>query len=460
MSSVPQRLLALLDKYMKAQVEIYRFNGNVLVARGGNVVYQKSFGYSNYDTKERLNQNALFDTGSIAKEFTAMDIVILKEKGKLSLDDSLQKFFPQLPYPKITIRHLLTHTSGIPEYFDLMLKKWDLQKTANNSDVINILASEKPAAYFDAGADLKYSSTAFDLLASIIEKVSGQSWTAFTTEQILKPLGMTYSRADNVRPPSPKPIPGVVYGFAYSDSLRGYMLAESRPENKGMHAFDDVYGSGGINASTGDLLKWDRALKNHTLISESAQKEMLSIQSTKNTEPPITFGYGIGLGRSDLGNYIYHSGNWPGFRAMLIRYLEDDVTVVVLSNNESKSEHIAGGLAAIALGRQVVMPSVHKEVPVDASELAQYAGRYMMTKLKQYYLITWPTAIIIRDNRLFLHLEGSPDQEDIELKAESPTKLFYADGTDRQLEFERDAAGVPVKMWQITWGVRREVKKI
>ena len=113
---------SLLDEYMQGQAKIYNFNGNVLVAKNGNIIYQKSFGYANYDTKEPLDKNSLFDTGSIGKQFTAMGILLLKEKGKLSYGDRLQKFFPELPYPDVTIRQMLTHTSGLPEYFELMLK--------------------------------------------------------------------------------------------------------------------------------------------------------------------------------------------------------------------------------------------------------------------------------------------------------------------------------------------------
>lgn len=450
----------LLDQYMQAQAEIYKFNGNVLVARDGKILYQKSFGYANYDTKEMLDANSLFDSGSIGKQFTAMGILLLIEKKKLSYDDTLQKFFPELPYENVTIRHLLTHTSGLPEYSDLMLKKWDLQKAAKNHDVIRLLAGEKPPVFFKPGEDLKYSNTSFVLLASMIEKVSGQSWSQYITQLILKPLGMKHTQAHSARPPSDKPIPGVVYGHVYSESSKKYMPPESFPQYKGMHAFDDIYGDGNINISVGDLLKWDRALKNHSLLSEATQKEMLSIQSTKNLSPPFNFGYGVVVGKNDFGNYIFHDGFAPGFAGMIIRYTDEDITVAVLSNNGSYSTFIADGLSAIILGKKIVMPYVHSEAQVSASAFDKYTGRYMLTKLRGYYAARWATAVIKKENKLFLHLEGSPDKDDIELRPESATKFFYADGTDRQIEFETDDAGRPVKVWQITWGVRKEVLRV
>jgi CubicO group peptidase (beta-lactamase class C family) len=389
-----------------------------------------------------------------------MSILQLKEEGKLSFDDTLQKFFPELPYPDVTIRQMLTHTSGLPEYFDLAVKKWDLQKVANNQDVIRLLANEKPPVFFKPGEDVKYSNTSFTLLASIIEKVSGKSWTEYITEHILKPLGMTNSKAYNTRIAGKGPVPGIVYGFLYSDTAQKYVLPESLPQYKGIHGFDDIYGGGGIDMSAGDILKWDRALKNHTLISEATQNEMLSLQSTTNsTSPPISFGYGLTVGKNEFGNFFFSTGHWPGFRSMFIRYTSVDVTAIVLSNNESQSEYIADGLAAILMNKNIEKPYVHKEIQINASTLDKYTGRYLMTKLKQYFMITWPTAIIKKENKLFLHLEGSPDQDDIELKPESATKFFYADGTDRQIEFETDAAGRPVRVWQITWGVRKDVRR-
>lgn len=451
----------LLEKYMEGQVKFYNFNGNVLVAKNGRIIYQRSFGYANYDSKELLHKDSLFDTGSIAKQFTAVAILQLKEKGKLSLDDRLEKFFPNLPYTGVTIRQMLTHTSGIPEYFDLMLKKWDLSKVANNNDIVRLLETERPAPYFKPGEDLRYSNTSYDLLASIVQKVSGLSWSDYVAQQLFKPLGITKSKPYNIRIVDRPPVPGIVYGFLYSKIEKKYSLAETLPEYKGIHAFDDIYGSGGINASADELLKWDRALKNHTLISKETQNEMLSVQSTKNsTTPPISFGYGPSLRESDSGRSFFSAGHWPGFRSMYIRYLDSDVTAIVLSNNESQSEYIADALAHVVMDRDLKMPYEPKETRLDPASLERYAGRYMMTKLKQYYGITWPTAIIKKDDRLFVHLEGSPDKEDTELRPESATRFFYADGTDRQIEFETDGSGKPVKVWQITWGMKREVRRL
>ncbi|MEO7308900.1 MAG: serine hydrolase domain-containing protein [Chitinophagaceae bacterium] len=152
---------SLFDKYMQGQTDRYRFNGNVLVAQNGKVLYKKSFGYADYDTKSKLDSNSLFDCGSIAKEFTAVGILLLKDKGLISYTDTLRKFFPELPYNNVTIQQLLTHTSGMPDGFSLVSKFFDHHKTAGNDDLIALLAREKPLLLFDPGKDLMYSGTAF-----------------------------------------------------------------------------------------------------------------------------------------------------------------------------------------------------------------------------------------------------------------------------------------------------------
>lgn len=191
----------LIDSFMMAEVSVNHFNGNILVAKKENIIYQKAFGYRNYDTKESLDNNSVFELASISKQFTAMGILLLMEKRKLALSDSLRKFFPQLPYNNIPIQNLLTHTSGLPSYEDEMemADKWNPKKIASNNDVINFLAREKPSIHFKPGEKWEYSNTAFVLLTSIIEKVSGQTFKEYMEANIFKPLNMQHSRVYNTR---------------------------------------------------------------------------------------------------------------------------------------------------------------------------------------------------------------------------------------------------------------------
>jgi CubicO group peptidase (beta-lactamase class C family) len=337
-----------LDSLMQMEVKVNNFNGNVLVAKSGNIIYQKSFGYRDYNSKELLNNNSIFELGSISKQFTAMGILLLREKGKLQLSDSLRKFFPELPYHNITIKQMLTHTSGLPDYDDeSMSKTWDHKKVAFNNDMIKILADKKPRILFQPGEKWEYSNTGYAILASIIEKVSGQSFKDYMQENIFNPLGMEHSRIYNTRYSTKEIISNYAYGFTFSDRLKRYILPDSLPEKYYVYCLDGIVGARGVNSTTADLLKWARALKDHTLLSETSQVEMLSKQFVGNPTWKINDGYGVSIDENKFGNYFAGAGRWPGYETRMIHYTGNDITIIVLSNNESDREWISTELAYV-----------------------------------------------------------------------------------------------------------------
>lgn len=448
-----QNKTAIFDTYLQGQARLYGFNGNVLVSKNGKVIYQKSFGYADYNTKKILHNNSVFDIGSIAKEFTAMGILLLKDKGKISYSDTLRKFFPELPYPNVTIGQLLTHTSGIPNGFELIDNYFDHSKIATNDDLIRLLESKKPPLLFKPGENLMYSGTAFNLLASVIEKISGKSYKLYMDEQVFTPLKMTHTQVAN-GPRSAETIPGYANGYLYADSLYKYKLASSQQSGWTSY-FAGITGEGMIITTTGDLLKWDRALKNHSLLTETTQQEMVTSHSEKKF-PSVSFGYGIRVGKNDIGNYVFHNGSYPGYISMHLRYVDDDVTVIVLSNNESRSEFIADGLVAITLNKNILLPYLHKELqPGKVSD--KYAGKYMLQLIRPPYMAVFPVEFVNSNDTLYIH---SAFGTDIRLIPESAKKFFYANGTDQQIEFESDNSGNILRVWQIAWGVRKELRKI
>jgi CubicO group peptidase (beta-lactamase class C family) len=452
-ASFAQNKSSLFDSYMQAQADLYGFNGNVLVSKRGKVIYKKSFGYADYDAKLGLDDNNVFDCGSIAKEFTAMGILLLIDKGQIKYSDTLRRFFPELPYANLTVRQLLTHTSGMPDGFELVEKYFDHSKIATNDDLIRLLMSKKPALLFNPGENLMYSGTGFNLLASIIEKVSGQSYTTYMYERVFKRLGMKHTQVSNGRR-SAKSIPGYASGFSYSDSLKKYLRTDS--QHSGWTTYlAGITGEGMIITTTGDLLIWDRALKNHILLTEATQQEMLSLQAEKKF-PAVSFGYGMRVGKNQFGNYIFHNGYYPGYMSMHLRYTGDDVTVIVLSNNESHSDFIADGLAAITLNKDILLPYVHKEL-LHGKLADKYAGKYMMQLTRPPYMAVFPIEFVHRNDTLYIH---SVFGADIRLRQESTNKFFYADGTDQQIEFKTDNNGKLMSVWHIAWGVKRELKEI
>jgi CubicO group peptidase (beta-lactamase class C family) len=448
-----QNNTSLFDQYMKAQADLYKFNGNVLVSKNGKVIYRKSFGYADYNVKKELDDNSVFDCGSIAKEFTAMGILLLKDKGLISYSDTLRKFFPELPYINVTVQQLLTHTSGMADGFGLVEKYFDHSKIATNDDLIRLLAREKPPLLFKPGENLMYSGTAFNLLASIIEKISGKSYKTYMDEQVFKPLGMTHTQVANGTR-SAENIKGYAYGFVYSDSSKKFVRADSQPSGW-TNYFAGITGEGMIITTTGDLLKWDRALKNHSLLTETTQQEMVTLHAEKKF-PAVSFGYGIRVGKNEVGNYVFHNGYYPGYLSMHLRYTDDDVTVIVLSNNESHSEFIADGLSAITLNKNILLPYVHKERG-QGKVSDKYVGKYMMQLTRPPYMAVFPIAFVNRNDTLYIQ---STFGADIRLLTESEKKFFFGNGTDQQIEFETDNNSNLLKVWHIAWGVRRELKKI
>ena len=176
-----------LDSLMNSMED---FSGVLLVADQGKPIYHKAFGFLDFQNQTPLDTNAIFELASVSKQFTAMTIMMLQEEGKLNYDDSLKNFFPELPYRGITIRHLLNHTSGLPDYQATMDKHWDKSKVAGNKDCIAYLATYHPAKQFEPGAKYEYSNTGYLLLASIAERASGVDFISFIRERIFKKVGM------------------------------------------------------------------------------------------------------------------------------------------------------------------------------------------------------------------------------------------------------------------------------
>ena len=440
---------ALLRQFMTGQHEYFRFNGNILVAEAGNIIYQQSLGSASFNSKRALNDSSVFELASVSKQFTAMCIMILKEKKLLDYDDSVKKFFTDFPYPAISIRHLLTHTSGLPGYEEQFEKKWDHTKIAFNKDVLDMLAQEKDTLFFKPGTQWRYSNTGYAVLAAIIARVSGVSYNDFMEKNIFQPLGMTHTVIYNTRRSGGKMPANYALGFVYSDSLKRYILPDSLKKFDMVYYLDGIVGDGCVNSTTGDLLKWDRALYNHKLVSKASIDEMLSPLVQMSPRDSTSFyGFGVMVQKTSTGNILSHTGGWPGYTTLLLRHTDKDETIIVLSNNETFNGQIKAAIESILAGEELLMPYEHKEIKIDPALLDRYAGKYSAFLTLQF---------IKKDDKLYRHREGT---KDIELKPESETKFFYGDVTDRQIEFETDAAGKVTKAWFINTGQKGEMKKI
>lgn len=441
---------ALLNQFMTGQHNYFRFNGNLLVAKGGNIIYKQDLGYADYYSKRPLNDSTVFELASLSKQFTAMGIMILKERKQLSYDDNVKKFFPDFPYENITVRNLLNHTSGLPAYEDQFEKNWNHKMIAFNKDVLYMLRQQKDTLFFPPGTKWKYSNTGYAMLAFIIEKVSGGSYSDFLSKNIFQPLGMTHTFIYNSRRSTGKIPANYALGYVYSDSLNRYILPDSLPKLDIVYYLDGIVGDGCVNSTTIDLLKWDRSLYTDKLVSKSTLDEMLSPLVQMSPRDSTGF-YGFGVmvqPKSSKGKVVSHTGGWPGYSTLLVRRVDMDETIIGLSNNGAMTGQIRAGLESILDDEPILMPYEHKEIKINPAIIDRYVGKYT----------AFLTLVLIKkDGRLYRHRDGTPD---IELKPESDTKFFYGDGTDRQIEFEVDGSGKMTKAWFINTGQKGALIKV
>lgn len=333
-------------KYLEGKTP---FNGSVMVMDNGVAVYQKHFGYADFARKTPLNDSTLYELASCSKQFTAAAILLLSKAGKLRLGDSLQRFIPGFPYRGITIRHLLTHTSGLPGYESLLDKVWDKTRFADNNDVVAALRERKPKIHFLPGERFEYSNAGYVMLAVVIERASGQSYADYLATAIFSPLRMTRTRVYNTRRAKGEVIDNYAYGYVYSKKDGKYVLPDSTKEYIRVIYQDAITGDGTVNSCTADLLKWERELLEHRLLDEDLLRQATSNQKTNNGQD-ISYGYGFfvrGDGKQSE-RLVFHTGGWPGYVSVLMNFFDQRKQIIVLSNNSHDDfTRVADDIAAL-----------------------------------------------------------------------------------------------------------------
>ena len=333
---IPYTLFAQnsLEKELDALFEKERVvdgpGGSVLLLKEGKVVFLKNFGLTNLETKERVSETSIFNTGSISKTFVANAILILHERGELSIEDPLDKYFKDFKHPslaeKVKIKHLLSHSSGLP----------DIRKVSENPTFYLSAKDEENWApikqaetlVFQPGEQFQYSNPAFNGLALIIEQVSGQSWQSFVKENIFEPAGMSNSTITN----GSHPAEGVAHAYVKS----GNSFQES---DYGEVPTFAAAGNGGIWSSVLELAKYEKALRNHVFLGKDLLEESRQVLRHENWKqeslPFLGYGWFIG-NKEDFGvDYVYHTGSQGGFRAFYLSVPDKDLLFVGLFNKPS-----------------------------------------------------------------------------------------------------------------------------
>ena len=306
------------------------FNGVILVAKNGKVVVDEAYGVRDYELKTPLKTSDIFELASVSKQFTAMIIMQLEAKGKLKYDDDIEMYL-DIPYKKITIRHLLNHTSGIPDYQAIMDAHWDKSKVADNNDIIQYLNRYAPPANFIPGEKYEYSNTGYILLASIAEKASGEDFTKMLREMVFKKFSM---QDTDLRTPTEKSkLTNLATGHIKQNITGEYKKADLFPASNYTIWLGNREGPGRISSTAYDLLKWDRALYDKRFFTSQMQIEAFkpAVLNDKNISP---YGFGWELGSDEvLGQFVQHSGDNPGYKTEIVRYIDADKTIILLCNN-------------------------------------------------------------------------------------------------------------------------------
>ncbi|MFM7838100.1 MAG: serine hydrolase, partial [Chitinophagaceae bacterium] len=313
-----------LDSTLDYLFERGLFNGVVLVAQQGKIVYQKALGNEQAGAVKHLSIHSAFNLASVSKQFIAMMVMMLQEKGKLKYDDPLQAYLPRFPYANITIRHLLTHTSGLPEYDELFRQYLTTLDTLNNQRMLDLLVQVHPSLHFTPGSRWEYSNTAYVLLGTLINELTQLPVETYFQQQIAGPLGLkdTYMYYLNMAVPQPKAATRVYGMNRQSGSWEPFDLIRE----------DGVIGDGNIYSSAADLLKWDQALYTQRLVKRSTLEAAFEPVLLSNGQ---THPYGFGWFVPEKGKTVSHTGSWVGFRTLIERHIDDHSTLIVLTNGNS-----------------------------------------------------------------------------------------------------------------------------
>ena len=395
-----------IDEIVRFRVEHDDFSGSVLVAKGDQIVFNKSYGLANIEWNIPNTTTTKFRLGSVTKQFTAAAILLLEEDGKLKLDASVKTYWPEAPrtWDNVTVFNLLTHTSGMPPPGE----QWRYAEGPAEETIG--LFRDKPLD-FKPGSQYAYSNSGYVVLGYLIERLSGKSYADFLQERIFTPLEMKDTGVESNGP-------------IITNRAAGYAKGERGILNAEYWSMPSSIGSGVVYSTTEDLLRWTRGLFGGKLLSAASLEKMTT---------PFKENYGLGVEISkDKGmKVIHHGGNIQGFNCTLAYIPDEKMTVVALSNIEGESgSGIVRRLIGFLRGDAVVLPHEKQEIQLTEDALTQLVGVYEFNPDTNF-------VIDLSNGKLVGHLGADEPKA---LLAEAPNRLFVRD-IDAELRVEYDSAG-------------------
>ncbi|HWT11342.1 MAG TPA: serine hydrolase [Allosphingosinicella sp.] len=355
---VPDRQVASrVDEYMEALLRVRGYGASVLIARGDRVIVSRGYGLANAELGVANTPETVFRIGSITKPFTAAAILLLQERGRLSTQDLLCAHLADCPeaWRAVTLHHLLTHSSGIANV--TALPDWNALKTLPAAPAAVVARFSPLPLRFAPGERFEYSNSNYILLGLVIERASGQAYEAFMREAVFAPLGLESTDYDHPA--------RLVRNRAAGYSRDGASIVNAPYADMSL-----PFAAGALHSTTGDLLRWARALEAPGFLSQRSLEAMFT---------PFRQGYAYGWGVGTLldRRHVGHTGGIEGFSTHISRFPDERATVIVLSNNDAAVANvIARDLAAILFGEPYEIPSVPRQVAIDPRLYDEYVGRY------------------------------------------------------------------------------------
>ena len=369
------------------------FNGAWLYAEHGEIVSKGAVGFRDTEDTLPITEDSIFQLASVSKQFTAAAVMLAVRQGLFGLDDKIIQYFPELTaYAGVTVRHLLNHTGGVPDYFDdadWFIKVWKEEKhVPSNDEIIRFLLETKCEPDFAPGESLSYSNTGYNLLALLVERRSGVPYEEFLQKNIFEPAGMTSTRCCHIRRDG---VPFDNYAQAAVLENGKYVRDVDSEEEGDVVAFDGVNGDDYVYTNIHDMLRWDRALREGKVLTLEEQRQMYTPGKLNNGEDAaydedegLGYGFGWAVGRDDkLGLLVSHSGGMPGVATWFERFLDADRTLVILGCRDSMDYRALSGfwdaMEQIVRDKEPQPIQTIEEIAVqnpDKSQWESYCGKY------------------------------------------------------------------------------------
>ena len=382
----------MMQKMARESFEKGGFNGAWLYAEKGEVVSKGVCGFRDPEDTKPMTEDTIFQLASVSKNFTAAAVMLLVREGKLRLEDEITQYFPELPYPGVTVRQLLNHTSGIPDYFDdadWFFKIWREEKRVpGNDEILRFLRETEAKPYFAPGEGLQYSNTGYNLLSLLVERRSGVPYEEFLQKHIFEPAGMTATRCCHIRRDG-VPFENHAQATVFEDGK--YVADVDSAAYGDVVAFEGLNGDDYVFTNIFDMLKWDQALRAGKVLTPEEQNLMYTPGKLKSGEDAVYdaddglgYGFGWATGRDEaLGRIVSHSGGMPGVATWFERFLDADRVLVILSNRDAEDYRaFAGfwnGMQQIARDREPEPIRTIEEIAIknpDKSKWESFCGKY------------------------------------------------------------------------------------